>query len=177
METPSRRNSKRLQFSFDEIESDDVSDKDASTAAGFPKDKLICLDATIDELATHEGERSVIDLLAVEVDGHKCNVFESGISTSTIELADQESECIESEGETSSENDASADLIVGHSIIREGSEVSMIAEVNRNVDPPFTQQASILQAMAQSPVTNFPELIFSMATGSDIVANNPASAA
>ena len=101
------------------------------------------------------------------MDGHECDVFESGIRTSTIKLADQEGECMESEGETSSENDASADLIVGRSVITEGSEVSMIAEVNRNVDPPFTQQASILQAMAQSLVTNFPELIFSMATGSE----------
>ena len=115
---------------FDEIESDDVSDKDAYTAAGFPRDKLVCLDVTIDELATHEGERSVTDLLAVEVDGHKCDVFESVVSTSTIKLADQEGECMESDGETSSENDASADLIVGCSVIREGSEVSMIAEVN-----------------------------------------------
>ena len=114
METPSRRNSKRLRFLFDEIESDDVSDKDASTAAGFPRDKLICLDATIDKLATHEGERSITDLLAVEVDGHECDVFESDISTSTIELADQEGECMESEGETLSENDASAVLIVGY---------------------------------------------------------------
>ena len=54
---------------------------------------------------------------------------------------------------------------VGCSIIREGSEVSMIAEVNPNVDPPFTQLASILQATAQSLVTNFPEFIYSMATG------------
>ena len=46
--------------------------------------------------------------LAVEVNGHELDAFESGTSTSTIELADQECECMEIEGETSSENDTSA---------------------------------------------------------------------
>ena len=62
----------------------------------------------IDKLVTHKGEQSVTDFLAVEVNGHELDVFESGTSTSTIELADQECECMEIEGETSSENDASA---------------------------------------------------------------------
>jgi len=58
--------------------------------------------------------------------------------------------------------------MVGRNVVGEGNEVSTNAEVNpSNVDPPFAQQASILQEMAQSLVNTFPEFIFSMATGSD----------
>jgi len=87
--------------------------------------------------------KSDTDLLTVEVDGHNRDVSESITGISTIELADQEGslyECMECERE----DDVSASLVVG-----EGNEVSTNVEVNpSNVDPPFSQQASILQEMA-----------------------------
>jgi len=125
------------------------------------------LDATIDELVTHKGERSITDLSTFEVDVHKCDISESITEMSTLELADQGGglyECMECD----SENDISASLIVGRNVVGEGNEVSANVEVNpSNVDPPFAQQASILQEMAQSLVNAFPEFIFSLATGSD----------
>jgi len=42
-----RQGIQNCHFLFDEIEN--VSDEDVSIAAGFPRDKLICLDATNDE--------------------------------------------------------------------------------------------------------------------------------
>ena len=61
------------------------------------------MDVTNDELVTHEGERSVTDLLAFEVDG---DVSESVTGMLTIKLADQGGglyECMECD----SKNDAS----------------------------------------------------------------------
>ena len=74
------------------------------------------MDATIDELVTHKGERSITDLSTFEVDGHECNAFESVTGMSTIELADQGNDLYEYM-ECDSENDASASLIVGRNIV------------------------------------------------------------
>ena len=136
--TPSRKRT-RQRFLFEEVERTFLNEEDDAITEGFSAEQLaLSNEPDIEDEKEDRGAASVIDI--DEPDGHEGVGREEGGNNYDEEIQLNAVENLNSErGATSSSN----------------------------ADPPFVQQANILQSVSLSLVDTFPELNFSMATGSE----------